>query len=67
MYCVCVRLCVHACPRRTPQQEGHTAHATPEEAEEEAMRMIRVYEEFAVSQVRPCRVTLPCDPCVRSD
>ena len=32
-------------------QEGHTAHATPEEAEEEAMRMIRVYEEFAVTQV----------------
>ncbi|KIZ05449.1 prolyl-tRNA synthetase [Monoraphidium neglectum] len=31
-------------------QEGHTAHATAEEAEEEAMRMIRVYEEFAVTQ-----------------
>lgn len=31
-------------------QEGHTAHATPEEAEEEAMRMLRVYEEFAVTQ-----------------
>jgi len=33
-------------------QEGHTAHATPEEAEAEAMKMIRVYEEFAVTQVR---------------
>lgn len=32
-------------------QEGHTAHATPEEAEEMAMRMVRVYEQFAV-QVR---------------
>jgi prolyl-tRNA synthetase len=31
-------------------QEGHTAHATAEEAEEEAMRMIRVYEDFAVTQ-----------------
>lgn len=29
-------------------QEGHTAHATREEAEEETMRMLRVYEEFAV-------------------
>ncbi|GBG71027.1 hypothetical protein CBR_g8325 [Chara braunii] len=29
-------------------QEGHTAHTTLEEAEEEALRMIRVYEEFAV-------------------
>ncbi|GAB4818966.1 hypothetical protein N2152v2_006012 [Parachlorella kessleri] len=30
-------------------QEGHTAHATPEEAEEETLRMIRVYEDFAVN------------------
>lgn len=30
-------------------QEGHTAHATPEEAEEEALRMLRVYEDFAVN------------------
>mmetsp|Transcript_26702 Transcript_26702/g.58223 ORF Transcript_26702/g.58223 Transcript_26702/m.58223 type:complete len:570 (+) Transcript_26702:100-1809(+) len=30
-------------------QEGHTAHATAEEAEEEARRMIRVYEDFAVN------------------
>ncbi|CAG9460665.1 unnamed protein product [Pedinophyceae sp. YPF-701] len=31
-------------------QEGHTAHATPEEAEEQALQMIRVYEEFALTQ-----------------
>ena len=29
-------------------QEGHTAHATAQEAEEETVRMIRMYEEFAV-------------------
>lgn len=28
-------------------QEGHTAHATEEEAEEETMRMLGVYKEFA--------------------
>lgn len=28
-------------------QEGHTAHATPEEAREETQRMLRVYAEFA--------------------
>lgn len=28
-------------------QEGHTAHASFEEAEEEALRMIRVYQKFA--------------------
>jgi len=28
-------------------QEGHTAHATPEESQEEVMRMIRVYKTFA--------------------
>lgn len=32
-------------------QEGHTAHATAEEAEEEALRMIRIYEEFATQTV----------------
>jgi prolyl-tRNA synthetase len=31
-------------------QEGHTAHATEEEAREEAMRMLHVYEDFAVSE-----------------
>ena len=28
-------------------QEGHTAHATHEEAEEEALKMVRVYQRFA--------------------
>ncbi|MCS7272260.1 MAG: proline--tRNA ligase, partial [Gemmataceae bacterium] len=28
-------------------QEGHTAHATQQEAEEEAHRMVRVYQQFA--------------------
>ncbi len=28
-------------------QEGHTAHATEEEAREETMRMLQVYEDFA--------------------
>ncbi|NTV60017.1 MAG: proline--tRNA ligase [Chlorobiaceae bacterium] len=28
-------------------QEGHTAHATPEEAQEEVLRMIQVYKTFA--------------------
>src|SRR5579885_2455667 len=31
-------------------QEGHTAHATEEEAEEEARRVVGVYEEFAVTE-----------------
>lgn len=30
-------------------QEGHTAHATPEEAQEETIRMLNVYVDFAVS------------------
>jgi prolyl-tRNA synthetase len=30
-------------------QEGHTAHATAEEAEEETLRMLRVYENFAIN------------------
>ncbi|MBC7222763.1 MAG: proline--tRNA ligase [Anaerolineae bacterium] len=30
-------------------QEGHTAHATKEEAEEETLRMLHVYEDFAVN------------------
>ena len=29
-------------------QEGHTAHATAQEAQEETMQMLRIYEEFAV-------------------
>ncbi len=31
-------------------QEGHTAHATPEEAEEETVRMLDTYAEFAVNE-----------------
>src|SRR5690606_21459607 len=31
-------------------QEGHTAHATPEEAEEEALRMLGVYTDFAENE-----------------
>ncbi|KAL6526968.1 Proline--tRNA ligase, chloroplastic/mitochondrial [Orobanche gracilis] len=31
-------------------QEGHTAHATPEEAEKEALEMIDVYTKFAFEQ-----------------
>ena len=30
-------------------QEGHTCHATAEEAEQEALRMLDVYEDFAVN------------------
>lgn len=30
-------------------QEGHTAHASAEEAEEETIRMLKVYEEFAIN------------------
>jgi len=32
-------------------QEGHTAHATAEEAEEEARRMLEVYREFAEEEM----------------
>ena len=32
-------------------QEGHTAHATAEEAEEEAWRMLEVYREFAEEEM----------------
>eukprot|EP00955_Chlamydomonas_euryale_P089593 364480-Chlamydomonas_euryale.AAC.2 len=45
------------CPVLMPQtvawhlQEGHTAHASAEEAEAEAMQMIRVYADFAASQM----------------
>jgi prolyl-tRNA synthetase len=31
-------------------QEGHTAHATREEAEEETLRMLNVYTDFAVNE-----------------
>ena len=32
-------------------QEGHTAHATPEEAEAETLRMLGVYAEFAETEM----------------
>lgn len=31
-------------------QEGHTAHATSQEAQEETLRMLGVYEDFAVNE-----------------
>jgi prolyl-tRNA synthetase len=31
-------------------QEGHTAHATPAEAEEETLRMLNVYADFAIQE-----------------
>jgi len=31
-------------------QEGHTAHATAEEAEEETIRMLNVYADFAINE-----------------
>ena len=31
-------------------QEGHTAHATSAEAEEETLRMLHIYEDFAVNE-----------------
>eukprot|EP00983_Pelagomonas_calceolata_P135282 1162142-Pelagomonas_calceolata.AAC.11 len=40
--------CTKTAPCSSRLQEGHTAHATPEEAEEMAMRMVRIYERFAV-------------------
>ncbi|RJQ43430.1 MAG: proline--tRNA ligase [Anaerolineaceae bacterium] len=31
-------------------QEGHTAHATSKEAEEETLRMLHIYEDFAINE-----------------
>lgn len=31
-------------------QEGHTAHATAEEGEEETLRMLNIYQDFAVNE-----------------
>lgn len=31
-------------------QEGHTAHSTPEEAEEETLKMLKVYSDFAYNE-----------------
>ncbi len=43
-------------------QEGHTAHARAEEAEEETMRMLNVYADFAVNEA-----AVPVVPGVKSD
>jgi len=43
-------------------QEGHTAHATSEEALEETMRMLDVYNDFAVSEA-----AVPVVPGRKSD
>ena len=42
------RIIIGTCPP-APVQEGHTAHATAEEAEADALKMIRVYEDFATN------------------
>jgi prolyl-tRNA synthetase len=42
-------------------QEGHTAHATEQEAREETMRMLRVYTDFAVNEA-----AVPVIPGVKS-
>lgn len=43
-------------------QEGHTAHATPEEAEEETLRMLNVYTDFAQNEA-----AVPVIPGLKSD
>ncbi|NLG71116.1 MAG: proline--tRNA ligase [Chloroflexi bacterium] len=43
-------------------QEGHTAHATAEEAEEETMRMLNVYTDFAENEA-----AVPVVPGVKSE
>lgn len=43
-------------------QEGHTAHATYEEAEEETLRMLDVYTDFAVNEA-----AIPVIPGIKSD
>ncbi len=43
-------------------QEGHTAHATFEEAEEETRRMLEVYADFAVHEA-----ALPVIPGIKSE
>jgi hypothetical protein len=52
--CLCNALhlpaCLPACICFATLQEGHTAHATPEEAEAEALAMIQLYAEFATTQ-----------------
>jgi prolyl-tRNA synthetase len=43
-------------------QEGHTAHATAEEAEEETLRMLNVYADFAVNDA-----AVPVVPGLKTD
>jgi len=43
-------------------QEGHTAHATAEEAEEETRRMLDVYTDFAINEA-----AVPVVPGVKTD
>ena len=43
-------------------QEGHTAHATAQEAEEETLRMLNVYADFAIQDA-----ALPVIPGIKSD
>ncbi len=43
-------------------QEGHTAHATAEEAEEETLRMLNVYADFAVNEA-----AVPVVPGLKSE
>ena len=43
-------------------QEGHTAHATEQEAEEETIRMLNVYADFAINDA-----AVPVIPGLKSD
>jgi len=43
-------------------QEGHTAHATSQEAEEETIRMLNVYADFAINDA-----AVPVIPGLKSD
>ena len=43
-------------------QEGHTAHATAEEAEEETLQMLNVYADFAINDA-----AVPVIPGLKSD
>ena len=43
-------------------QEGHTAHATSQEAEEETIRMLNIYADFAINEA-----AVPVVPGLKSD
>ena len=43
-------------------QEGHTAHATEQEAREETLRMLNVYADFAINEA-----AVPVVPGIKSD